>query len=228
MMPVTDAAEWLLARRAEACCSLPVDPTPSTNGKRGRNHAVQAGSHTIKERGLDLYETPPCATEALMRAERLPHKLWEPAAGRGAIADVLRAHGHTVVASDIVDYGGLGFVADFLTITKAPDGIECILSNPPFQIGNDFVAHALDLCPRVIMLARLAFLESERRSDILEKRGLARVHIFRNRLPMLHRDGWTGPRASSSMAFAWFCWDRDHIGPAVINRISWTRSEAAP
>ena len=73
------------------------------------------------------------------------------------------------------------------------------------------------------MLARLALLEFERRTNILERGALARVHVFRNRLPMMHRDGWTGPRASSAMAFAWFVWDRNHSGPTTIGRISWER-----
>jgi hypothetical protein len=134
---------------------------------------------------------------------------------------VLRDHGHAAIASDIVDYGfPLHFVGDFLTQAKVPVNVECILTDPPFQIIGEFVAHALDLCPHLIMLARLAFLESERRTNILERRGLARVHIFRNRLPMMHRDGWTGPRASSAVAFAWFVWSRDHTGPPTIDRIS--------
>jgi hypothetical protein len=218
-MSITDVTEWLrgeLTKRPGH--SLPVEEKAKSRGK----HATQSGSHTFEERGLDLYETPPCATEALMRAEQLPHRLWEPAAGRGAIVDVLRNAGHTVVASDVADYGfPLNFVANFLTVPQAPAGVECILSNPPFQIVSDFVAHALDLCPRVIMLARLAFLETKRRTSILEKGGLARVHVFVNRLPMMHRDGWSGKRASSAMAFAWFVWSRDHRGPATIDRISW-------
>jgi hypothetical protein len=57
------------------------------------------------------------------------------------------------------------------------------------------------------MLLRLAFYESVRRTPILENRGLARVHVFRKRLPMMHRDGWEGRKANSGMAFAWFVWD---------------------
>jgi ParB/Sulfiredoxin domain len=33
--------------------------------------------------------------------------------------------------------------------------------------------------------------------------------------------GWTGPRASSATAYAWFVWDRAHSGPTVVHRISW-------
>ena len=73
------------------------------------------------------------------------------------------------------------------------------------------------------MLTGLAFLESERRSRILDGGKLARVHVFRNRLPMMHRHGWTGNRTPSSTAFAWFVWDIGHSGPATIDRISWER-----
>jgi hypothetical protein len=186
--------------------------------------SCQVKQHPHAERGLDLYETPPAATEALLRVEQLPHRIWEPAAGKGAIVGVLRDHGHAVLASDVHNYGfPLHFVADFLTQTNMPAGCEAILTNPPYQIVESFIAHALDLAPRVIMLLRLAFLESERRCGILEGCGLARVHVFRKRLPMMHRDGWAGRKANSGMAFAWFAWERGHTGPITINRISWER-----
>jgi hypothetical protein len=188
------------------------------------DHSCQVQRHPHAERGLDLYEMPAVAVEALLRVEKLPHRIWEPAAGKGAIVRVLRDHGHAVTASDIFDYGGLDFVGDFLTQEQMPSGCEAIVTNPPFQIVEPFVRHALRLAPRVVMLARLAFLESERRCDILEKCGLARCHVFRKRLPMLHRDGWTGPKANSGMAFAWFVWIRGYnAGPTIISRISWER-----
>ena len=187
------------------------------------DHSCQVQRHSHAARGLDLYETPSVAVEALLRVEQLPHCIWEPAAGKGAIVRVLRNHGHAVIASDIYDYGGLHFVGDFLTQERTPVGCECILTNPPFQWVEPFVARALELSPLVVMLLRLAFLESERRCNILEGRGLARVHVFRKRLPMMHRDQWAGRKANSGMAFGWFIWDRAHIGPTVINRISWER-----
>jgi hypothetical protein len=189
------------------------------------DHSCQVQRHPLAERGADCYGTPSVAVEALLRVEQLPHRLWEPAAGHGNIVDVLRAHGHEVIGSDLVDYGRPDFFArrDFLLERKAPDGCGCIVTNPPFQLAEQFVAHALDLCPRVVMLLRLAFLESERRCGILEGRGLARVHVFRKRLPMMHRAGWEGRKANSGMSFAWFAWSREHAGPTTIDRISWER-----
>jgi hypothetical protein len=186
-----------------------------------RHSAVQPGTHPHVDRGADLYSTPACAVRALMQAEQLPPRIWEPAAGRGAIVQVLRGHGHAVIASDLIDHGfELHFVGDFLEQTRLPAGCECIVTNPPFKIVDRFIAHALDLSPRVIVLARLALLESTRRTEILERRGLARLHVFRNRLPMMHRDGWTGPRASSATAYAWFVWERGYSGSVIVDRIS--------
>jgi hypothetical protein len=110
--------------------SKPISP------RRRPNHAANPGTHPFVERGADLYETPACATEALLRAEKkLPHWTWECAAGRGAIVNVLRDHGHAVIASDIHDYGfPLHFVDDFLEQTKTPVGCTYIISNPPFGL----------------------------------------------------------------------------------------------
>jgi hypothetical protein len=182
--------------------------------------SCQSKQHRHADRGRDLYETPSIAIEALQRAEQLPHVIWEPAAGRGAIVRVLRNAGHSVIASDINSYDHpLNFVCDFLTMTQAPAGAQAIVTNPPYRLAGQFVAQALRLCPLVAMLCRLAFLESVRRAAILDAGMLARVHVFRRRLPMMHRDGWSGPRAASAIPFAWFVWDRKHAGPTTIDRI---------
>jgi hypothetical protein len=47
--------------------------------------------------------TPSCAVTTLLREETVPNKVWEPAAGRGAIVRMLRNAGHEVVASDKLD-----------------------------------------------------------------------------------------------------------------------------
>lgn len=177
----------------------------------------------LRERRDDLYETPPVAVEALLRAEKLPHHIWEPACGPGSIVTVLRAAGHTVWATDLVDYGCPDSESgvDFLMERQARVDVEAIVTNPPFKLAREFVEHALHLRPLVIMLARLAFLESDKRSAILDGGKLARVHVFRRRLPMMHRHGWSGPIAGSGMAFAWFVWDRRHRGATELRRISW-------
>lgn len=186
--------------------------------------AISDTKAALHERKDDLYESPSVAVEALLRAEQIPLCIWEPACGPGSIVRVLRSAGHQVYATDLVDYTSpdqdeSGW--DFLLEQQLPIGVQAIVTNPPFKNAGEFVAHALHLCPKVIMLLRLAFIESEKRTPILDGGHLARVHVFRNRLPMMHRDGWTGPKVSNPTAFAWFVWDRDHKGPTELRRISW-------
>ena len=117
--------------------------------------------------------------EALLRVETLPKCVWEPACGSGNIVRALRLAGHEVVATDLHDYGcgksGIDFLkGKFVKI----DG--CIVTNPPYQLAHQFVKKALELSPLVVMLLRLQFLNSARRSDILDGGKLARVHVFAN------------------------------------------------
>ena len=128
-----------------------------------------------------------------------------------------------MIASDLHDYGCPDSQSDinFLELTESPPGIGAIVTNPPYSLAADFVRKGLELCPQVIMLMRLAFIESIGRSDILDGGQLARVYPFANRLPMMHREGWDGPRSTSAMCFAWMVWDRDHEGHTVMQRLKW-------
>lgn len=179
----------------------------------------------LADRRNDLYESPPEAVEALLKAEQLPHHIWEPACGPGVIARILRAHGHTVWATDLVNYNSPDqdeSGVDFLMERQTRLDTEAIVTNPPFKLAREFVEHALFLVPKVAMLLRLSFLEGTGRSDILDGGKLARVHLFRNRLPMMHREGWDGPRIDQGrICFCWFVWDRFHQGPTTLNRITW-------
>jgi hypothetical protein len=179
-------------------------------------------AHPHAARGDDLYETPAVAVEALLRVEALPLIVWEPACGPGAIARVLRGQGYEVYATDLVDYASsdqdFGGV-DFMGQMACPAGARAIVTNPPYRMARAFVEHAVALCPLVIVLARLAFYESTGREAILAR--CSRIHVFANRLPMMHRAGWAGPKSTSGVAFAWFVWDDRHQGPTTIDRITW-------
>ena len=193
------------------------------------DHSCQVQRHTLVERQRDEYDTPPPALWALLKAERLGSKgarILEPSAGTGNLVVPLRAAGFEVTASDISDRGCPDCaVADFFDLTELPAGCEILLTNPPYYCVEKFVRHALALQPRLlVLLLRLAFMEARRRTDILEDAGLARIHVFDRRLPMMHRSSWTGKKANSGMAFAWFLWERGYRGPATIDRIKWDQA----
>jgi hypothetical protein len=191
------------------------------------DHSCQVQRAPMRDHRGDCYDTPPVAVHALLQAELLPQRIWEPACGTGNIVKILRLAGHDVVATDLNWRGcpesesGIDFLLSHWTRSSAIPPYGAIITNPPFSLAQQFVEMALERTPKVIMLLRLAFLESERRSHILENCGLARIHVFAKRLPMMHRAGWEGRKANSGMAFAWFVWDRAHKGPATIDRIHW-------
>jgi len=187
------------------------------------DHSTQVQRAPLRDHRGDCYDTPPEAVAALLRCEKLPYKIWEPACGKGNIAGVLIDAGHAVYPTDLNDRGyGIAGI-DFL-LHGPPVDCDAIVTNPPFSLAEEFVEVALERAPMVVMLLRLAFYESDRRSDILEGRGLARIHCFRKRLPMMHREGWEGRKANSGMAFAWFVWDANHGSrQTTIDRISWER-----
>lgn len=167
------------------------------------------------------------AVHALLRVEKLPEHIWEPAAGRGAISRILTAAGHNVRTTDLVAYPGAdqGIQAgvDFLMERQAAPLEWAIVTNPPFKLADEFIRHGLSLGLSVIVLQRLMALEGAARSDIIDG-NLVRVWAGIERLPMMHREGWNGRLTPTGGApFAWFVFSPDKASGSAIElrRMSW-------
>jgi hypothetical protein len=190
----------------------------------------------LKDRANDLYESPREATESLLRCEQwLPSIIWEPCAGRGAIARVLRQAGHTVIAHDLVPHdgadAGIETPIDFLMERRAPSGASRIVSNFPFKNGDDMIRHGLRLGLDVYCLQRLMALEGSGRSDLIDLH-LSKVWAGIERLPSMHREGWEGKKVTvATMPYAWFVFSPTPraIGqPIALRRMSWRNEDAVP
>ena len=202
-----------------------------------------AKRHALAERGNDLYESPGVAPAALLLHEPLLKSrarggIWEPCAGRGAISRVLRAAGCDVISHDLCAYAGAdpGIEAprDFFATTKAPEDCDLIVTNPPFMHADEFITHGIELGCAVVVLLRLMAQEgvdgkvkgSGVRSKLIDQH-LLRVWAGRERLPMMHREGWTGPKIKGGISgapFAWFVFSPQAHPPEtgyVTKRISW-------
>ncbi len=185
--------------------------------------------HSYRDRGVDLYETPSVATEALLEHEPLGSlTVWEPCCGRGAISEVLKAHGYGVVSTDLFDwdYPGSRAQYDFLK-SRPPQGVPCIVTNPPFQHAPEFVQRAMDLgIEKVVMLLRLEFLAAQHKG-LLDRHPPQRIYAFKRRLPMMHRDGWQGKKAQPRMNFAWYVWDSAATDSTTsLFRIDWVKASS--
>jgi hypothetical protein len=186
-------------------------------------HVTQAMRHALKARREDFYATPREAVDSLLRLEALPNALWDPCCGDGAIVKPLREAGFRVHASDLNDFGcpdsEIGH--DFLMPFSVPDRVDGIVMNPPFKAIEAFLSKALIVAPFVAMLARLAFLEGATRGAWFQSAPLARVWVSSRRLPMMHRNGWDGPRTGSAIAFAWYIFEAEHSGPPRLGWFDW-------
>jgi hypothetical protein len=185
----------------------------------------------LKDRGADLYETPPCATRALIRTGALNGfcNLFEPCAGRGAISRELKAGGWSVLAHDLIEYPDADEdiypCLDFFQAKKT-FWVEAIVTNPPFRRADDFIRHGLRLGLPVIVLLRLMALEGANRSDLLQH--LHHVFIGIERLPKFQREGWKGKRLKTETApFGWFIFrpQRRHGDTFTCSRISWREED---
>jgi hypothetical protein len=184
----------------------------------------------LKERRDDLYETPLCATRALLHCEKLPHRIWEPSAGRGAIARELDAAGHMVMKSDLVAHPGAdrGIVTpvDFLLEPRGSvlADVDVVVTNPPFKNADAFIRQALfHFRLPVIVLLRLMAIEGAGRRDLVDHH-LVRVWAGIERLPKFQREGWEGPRQTTETApYAWFVFSPEDRGqaPIALRRMSW-------
>jgi hypothetical protein len=103
------------------------------------DHSCQVGRAPLEERRGDCYDTPAVAIHALLKVERLPHVIWEPACGTGNIVAVLRQAGHNVIATDLNNRGCPDSLdrIDFLLPVKVD--CEAIVTNPPFALAEKFV-----------------------------------------------------------------------------------------
>jgi hypothetical protein len=181
-------------------------------------------SHHHADRGLDAYFSPPEAALSLphIEAQHLPNRIWEPAAGDGAIVRPFQNAGFTVIASDLVDYGlkGCEVGVDYLRAKPIcePHGI---ITNPPYKLAMKFAEKALHETFYLALLLRTNFLESTARLSFFRAHQPARIWISSRRLPMMHRHGWEGPRAPSNTCFAWFVWDKRSNEKRVVDWFDW-------
>jgi len=181
---------------------------------KGKNFS--AANVTGKRKASDFYETPFSMTEQLLQTGIVPRgaHILEPAAGAGAIVNILEADGHQVTSYDLSQ----GF--DFFDEQRQ---FDVVLTNPPYAHADAFIKKAKAVArQKVVLLLRLSYLHGVRRYRSIwtdTSFPLASVNIF-TRYPMLGdklRDD--GKYRTGMIVYAWYVWDRKHQGEPVIRWI---------
>ena len=101
--------------------------------------------------GLALDYLSKMKIAVMVRQLDLGHILW-----CGRVVRVERGHRVRVVrgVQKMPDDPTAIYGVDFLKTTELPAGVSCIVTNPPYMLANEFAAHAVELCPKVVMLLR--------------------------------------------------------------------------
>lgn len=173
------------------------------------------GPARYERREDDLYETPEWCTRVLLRHFSFG-KIWEPAAGRGAMARVLAEDGADVAMSDLRgDSYGIPQI-DFLA-HRDPVARD-IITNPPYSHADEFVRHALKLTEQsgnwVAMLLRNEWDTAMSRDDLFDEGSR-----FRAKVILTDRPRWIpGTTVRPRHAYAWYCWQGEPCDHPIILR----------
>lgn len=168
-------------------------------------------SHLWDRHAEDWYVEPSWCSTRLFEAERFEGQVWDPACGMGRIAEAAAAAGLPWICTDLIDRGR-GGNRDFLLETLRTSNI---VSNPPFGIAEQFVAHALKLAERkVAMLLPANWVQGDKRSRWLETTPLRRVYFITPRPSMPPGTAITAGEkpGNGTTDYAWFVWLRGFDG----------------
>jgi hypothetical protein len=180
---------------------------------------ILAGSNDIDRDKFDFYPTPEWATQSLLEKEEFNGTVWECASGRGDMSKVLEQNGFKVYSSDVrvEDVYGDGGVNFFATKRQ----VDNVITNPPFNQAQGFVEHAKrNASKKIAMFLKLVFLEGITRHTFFKDKEfpLKKVYVFCKRVN-IYKNGIKGNN-SSTIAFAWFVWDKEYVGEPVIDWIA--------
>ena len=165
--------------------------------------------HSGYNGGNEFY-TPPWPVEALLSVEEFGDSIWECAAGQGHMVRALVSAGRGVIGTE----------DDFLARRAAPEGVESIITNPPYSIADDFIDHALELMEavsgKVAMLLPVSF-DAANGTRSRHRTNRLFCHPAFDKKYILHkRIRWEGIEqkpAGPSAIHAWFVWDFQRLCP---------------
>lgn len=144
----------------------------------------------------DDFQTPPEALDPLLPYLKKEWVIWECAAGQGNLVVGLREKGFEVVGTDIL--GGKQY--DFIVMPSVGD---CIITNPPFSLKQQFLERCYQLQKPFALLLPLTTFETAKRQKLFRENGLEVIF-------MPKRINFETPnkveKSSAWFATAWFTW----------------------
>ena len=114
----------------------------------------------------DFYPTPANVTIALLKYLNIPKDLviWEPACGKGHMAEVMKNRGYEVIATDLNDFGYGESGIDFLGNRQ----VQCdwIITNPPFSLSVNFISKCVGSGKPFALLLKSQYWHAKNKTKI--------------------------------------------------------------
>lgn len=146
-----------------------------------------------ERKAYDVYETPEWAVQALLKVipVRQDWKYLEPCRASG------RIYNHLPIGS------AWGEIREGIDYLQTPyNHVDCVVTNPPYSLAQEFVDKALGESDVVIMLLRLGFLESMKRWEWWQENSITSLMV------LSQRPSFTGDGKTDGSGYAWFVWDK--------------------
>jgi hypothetical protein len=138
----------------------------------------------------DNFQTPKEAFEYLRPFLNPKWRIWECAWGEGQLFNHIKEAGFDVIGSDKEH--------DFLT--AQPKECDCIITNPPYSLKDEFIARCYQIGKPFALLMPLTALEGKKRQALYSKNGIALI-IPNKRINFKTP---SGEGSGSWFATAWF------------------------
>lgn len=143
----------------------------------------------------DDFQTPPEALAPLLPYLHRDWVIWECAAGEGSLYCELLRQGYRATASDVI-YDAR---QDFLS--WSPPKYDCVVTNPPFSLKQEFLERVYALGKPFALLLPLTALETKKRQDLFKRFGIE-IILFDKRVNFSVPGG--KQQTGSWFATAWF------------------------
>jgi hypothetical protein len=150
----------------------------------------------------DFYPTPREVTIALLKYLDIPKGavIWEPACGKGHMAEVMKDMGYGVISSDLNDFGygntGVNFIGSTLP------NCDWIITNPPFNVSVEFINQCIAHGKPFALLCKSQYWHAAKKTKVF--------NAFRPRfvLPLTWRPDFLfkGKGAAPTMECLWTVW----------------------
>lgn len=138
----------------------------------------------------------------------------EPACGKdNRITEYFNSLNYDFTGKDLI-YGN-----DFLKDSYGDNCYDCIVTNPPFSLWNDFVEKAKSISDKVIMIGRTNYFGAYKRNENGIWNHLKTVYIFNRQVAYDRFDEDPMKLKCGCLVTGWFYWDRNYNGNPEIRII---------